>query len=314
METRHGRYRIAHSKYYFCGNIVGRRNQWASKATRMRALFVALFAIGVGAGAPTSAQTSEPRAVVPVSDLINGLKTIEVEIGGVKVTALFDTGAGISFVGKAVADEIGCEPFGQIAGTGMTGELVKVPWCGYLKVSAGGVEGRDAVGYFDNANILPEGWSIVSLNAFQDGPITLDWPNKQLILESEESLAERTKGLVASPLHLQRQIAGIALDAFFEVETGGEPLRIELDSGFGGGNILAPHAFVQLGLDTPEVTKEGEPAKPVSLDLTVAGRSMAGIEVHAEDIIYDGNFGAAFLSKNVVTLDFASQRIWIEPR
>jgi hypothetical protein len=280
----------------------------------MKALLAALVAIGVGAGIPASAQMSEPRAVVPLSDLVKDLKAIEVEIGGVKVSALIDTGAGITFVGKSVADQIGCKPFGQLAGTRMTGEVVKVPWCGYLKVSAGGVEGRDAVGYFDNANILPEGWSIVSLNAFQDGPITLDWPNKQLILESEESLAERTKGLVASPLHLQRQIAGIALDAFFEVETGGEPLRILLDSGSNAGNILAPHAFAQLGLDAPEVTKEGQPVKPVSVDLTVAGRPVSGIEVHAEDIIYDGNFGASFVSKNVVTLDFASQRIWIAPR
>ena len=280
----------------------------------MKALLAALVAIGVGVGVPVYAQTSEPRAVVPVSDLINGLKTIEAEIGGVKVSAVFDTGAGISFVGKAVADQIGCKPFGQLAGVRMTGELVKVPWCGYLKVSAGGVEGRDAVGYFDNANILPEGWSIVSLNAFADGPITLDWPDNQLILESEVSLAERTKDLVASPLYLQRVLAGIALDPFFEVETGGEPLRILLDSGSGAGNILAPHAFVQLGLDAPEVIKEGQPVQPVSLDLTVAGRRMVGIEVHAEDIIYDGNFGATFLSKNVVTLDFASQRIWIVPR
>ena len=280
----------------------------------MKALLAALVAIGVGVGVPVYAQTSEPRGVLPLSELVMDLKTIEVEIGGVKVSALIDTGAGISFVGKAVADQIGCKPFGQLVGVRMTGELVKVPWCGYLKVSAGGVEGRDAVGYFDNANILPEGWSIVSLNAFADGPITLDWPDNQLILESEGSLAERTKDLVASPLYLQRVLAGIALDAFFEVETGGEPLRILLDSGSGAGNILAPHAFNQLGLDAPEVIEEGQPVKSVSVDLTVAGRRMAGIEVHAEDIIYDGNFGATFLSKNVVTLDFASQRIWIVPR
>ena len=113
---------------------------------------------------------------------------------------------------------------------------------------------------------------------------------------------------------MQREVAGIALGAFLEVATDGEPLRIELDSGFGGGNILAPHAFAILGLDAPPVIKEGQMAEPVSVDLTVAGHPMTGVEVHAEDIIYDGNFGAAFLSQNVVTLDFASERIWIVPR
>ncbi len=283
-------------------------------ASRIKASLTALVAIGIAIAVPASAETSAPRAVLPVSEMVNGLKSIEVEIGGVKLSALFDTGAGISFVGKAVAKRIGCKPFGQIAGVRMTGEVVKVPWCGTLEISAGGVAGRDAVGYFDNANILPDGWSIVSLNAFADGPITLDWPDGKLILESPGSLAERTKGLVAAPLHLQREVAGIALGAFLEVATDGEPLRIELDSGFGGGNILAPHAFAILGLDAPPVIKEGQMAEPVSVDLTVAGHPMTGVEVHAEDIIYDGNFGAAFLSQNVVTLDFASERIWIVPR
>lgn len=286
----------------------GEMGPWAG------ALLAALIVVGAVAGAHALAQAPAPRAVIPLADMVSDLKALDAEIGGARVSALIDTGAGISFVGKSVVDAVGCKPFGQIAGVRQSGEVVRVPWCGFLNVSAGGVEGRDAVGFFDNADILPDGWSIVSLNVFKDGPITLDWPNHQLILESEASLAERTKDLVQSPLHIQREVGGIALDVFFEIKTSGEPLRILLDSGSGAGNILAPHAFTQLGLDVPEVVKDGQPVKPVSVDLTVAGRPMTGVEVHAEDIIYDGNFGARFLRDNVVTLDFASERIWIAPQ
>jgi hypothetical protein len=247
-----------------------------------------------------------------------GLKLIEIEFDGTKATVIIDTGAGVTGIGPDLADKVGCEPYGQLSGFRMTGELLKAQWCGYTAIKAGGVEARDHVMYFDVASLLPADWphvdGIVSLTAFQDGPITLDWPGKQLILESEASLAVRTIGLVGSPLHFQRDIAGYSLSVFFEIKTEREPLRVLLDSGWATGTILAPHAFRQLGLDVPTVVKEGQPAEPVSVDLTVAGLPMTGVSVQAMDIIYDGNFGAEFLSKNVVTLDFASQRIWIAPR
>ena len=41
---------------------------------------------------------------------------------------------------------------------------------------------------------------------------------------------------------------------------------------------------------------------------------MEDVQVHALAMIYDGNFGARFLSENVVTLDFEPQQIWIAPR
>jgi hypothetical protein len=286
----------------------------------MRSVLAVLAALLAGAGTPVLAQTSEPRGIVAVSDFMLGLKRIEVEVDGVKAWVIFDTGAGVTAIGAELADKIGCKPYGQISGVRMTGELLRAPWCGPAAITAAGGDAQDTVMYFDVASLLPPDWphvdGVVSLGAFQDGPITLDWPGNRLILESEGSLAECTKGLVGAPLHLQRDIAGHSLSVFFEIDAERAPLRILLDSGSGdiGGNILAPHAFAQLGLEVSNVATEQEPGERVPVDITVAGVPMTGVDVHARDIIYDGNFGADFLARNVVTLDFASQRIWIAPR
>jgi hypothetical protein len=290
----------------------------ASSGSRSGTILAALTATFVAASAPTYAQSNAPRGVVPVADFEMGLKRIEIEVDGVKAWVIFDTGAGITAIGADLAGKIGCKPYGQLSGVRMTGEVLTAPWCGPATITAGGVEAQDTLMYFDVASLLPPEWphvdGIVSLNAFREGAITLDWPGNQLILESDASLAQRIAGLVGSPLYIQRDVAAQSMSVFFEVAADPQPLRILLDAGSAGGNTLAPHAFEQLGLDVPAPASETHPGEFVTVDLTVAGLPMKGMELQAQDIIYDGNFGARFLSQNVVTLDFASQRIWVAPR
>lgn len=290
----------------------------ASPTGRNGVILAMLAATFMAGAAPVHAQSSAPRGVVPVADFEMGLKRIQVEVDGVKAWLIFDTGAGITAIGADLANKIGCEPYGQLSGVRMTGEVLTAPWCGDAVIKTGGVEALDTLMYFDVASLLPPDWphvdGIASLNAFQGGAITLDWPSSQLILESEASLEQRVGGLASSPLYIQRDVAGRSMSVFFEVAADPQPLRVLLDAGSAGGNTLAPHAFTQLGLDTPALATETHPGESISVDLTVAGLPIKDVEVQAQDIIYDGNFGARFLSHHVVTLDFASQRIWIVPR
>lgn len=281
-------------------------------------LLAALAAISVAAGTPACAQSSPPRGVVAVSEFERGLKRIEVEVDGVSARVIIDTGAGITGVGPDLADKIGCTPFGQLSGVRMTGEVLTAPWCGPAVIKAGGVESKDYLMYFDVASLLPPDWphvdGIMSLNAFMDGPITLDWPGNRIILESEASLAERTAGLVSSPLHIQRDVAGYSVSVFMEVAAEPRPLRVLLDAGSVGSNILAPSAFAQLGLAVPRPASETAYGETITADLTVAGVPLKGVQLQSQEIIYDGTFGAAFLSENIVTLDFSNQRVWVVPR
>jgi hypothetical protein len=289
-----------------------------TESAGMRALVAILATLAIAGTAPALAQSAVPRGVVAVTDFELGLKLIDVEIDGVAATVIFDTGAGISAVGADTAKAIGCQPYGQLSGVRMTGEVLRAPWCGPATIKAGGVEAQDFLMYFDVASLLPPDWphvdGIVSLNALEGGPITLDWPGNRIVLESEASLAERTAGRAAAPLHIQRDVAGRSLSVFFEIAAEPQPLRILLDAGSGGGNTLAPSAFSQLGLVVPEPATETQYGETITADLTVAGVPMKGVELQSQDIIYDGNFGARFLSQNVVTLDLASGQIWIAPR
>ena len=277
----------------------------------------ALAAISVAAGTPAYAQSSLPRGVIAVSEFERGLKRIEIEVDGVPAWVIIDTGAGITGIGPELADKIGCRPFGQLSGVRMTGEVLTAPWCGPAVIKVGGVESEDYVMYFDVASLLPPDWphvdGIVSLNAFLDGPITLDWPGNRIILESDATLAERVAGLASSPLYIQREVAGHATSVFFEVAAEPQPLRILLDAGSVGSNILTPSSFTQLGLKVPRPASETAYGETITADLTVADVPLKGVQLQSQEIIYDGTFGAAFLNENIVTLDFANQRIWVAP-
>ena len=278
-------------------------------------LLAALAAISVAAGTPACAQSSPPRGVVAVSEFERGLKRIEVEVDGVSARVIIDTGAGITGVGPDLADKIGCTPFGQLSGVRMTGEVLTAPWCGPAVIKAGGVESKDYLMYFDVASLLPPDWphvdGIMSLNAFMDGPITLDWPGNRIILESRPHWPSVPPACQLAPPH-PADVAGYSVSVFMEVAAEPRPLRVLLDAGSVGSNILAPSAFAQLGSRCPARLGDGvrrnDNGRPDGCRRAAEGR-----QLQSQEIIYDGTFGAAFLSENIVTLDFEPARLGRAP-
>ena len=163
-----------------------------------------MAALAIAGPAPTHAQPAAPRGVVAVSDLRAGLRTINVEVDDVPATVIIDTGAGITGIGPRLAERIGCKPYGQLSGVRMTGEVLHAPWCGPAAIKAGAVEGEDFLMSFDVASLLPPDWprvdGIISLNAFANGPITLDWPGHRIILETKAKYSGVTKEAVVKEL------------------------------------------------------------------------------------------------------------------
>ncbi len=278
-----------------------------------------LIALAIAGIVPAHAQSAAPRGVVAVSDLKVGLRTIDVEIDGVPATVIIDTGAGITGIGPNLAEKIGCNPYGQLSGVRMTGEVLHAPWCGPAVIEAGGVEADDFLMYFDIASLLPRDWprvdGIISLNAFASGPMTLDWPGNQIILESEASLVERT---ARSGQRAALHPAGRCRPLDERVPRGrgrpcpaAGPARCRQRRGRISSRRVPSPSLASRCRRLPRRAARGD---IVAADLTVAGVPMTGVALQTQDIIYDGAFGADFLSHNVVTLDFASQRIWVAPR
>jgi len=163
-------------------------------------------------------------------------------------------------------------------------------------------------GVFDIASLLPEDAAPVdgsiALDAFAGRAITIDFPAMRLIVESPESLRERTARTPDLPVSLSRELQGRALAASVGVPTRSGTAWMELDTGNGGTILVAKPYAPLLGLDPAE-------KGPQRADFAVSGALRARGTAFAPDMILDGNLGMPFLKDKVVTLDLAAGKLWI---
>jgi hypothetical protein len=232
-------------------------------------------------------------------------------VGGQPRRYLFDTGAGLSFVSPETARAAGCTPWGRLSGFNMFGTRIDAPRCDDVAFDAGGVRlrapvaGVVAMAALSASDADLDG--IVGLDLFAGRAITLDLARGRLVLESDASLAARTRGATPLPIRVNREVAGRALSVFAGVPSAQGTLWMELDSGNGGTVLVSRPVARALGLDS--AVKERQTA-----DFAVA----AGVRVRTEhaytpDMIMDGNLGMPFLRAWVVTLDLRAGRGWIAP-
>jgi hypothetical protein len=268
------------------------------------------FATVVHAQAPVAA----PLAVLGLSPLAGGLLTVNVNVAGHSALMLFDTGAGETVIGKDLVARIGCTPYGQFTGFRQNGQRLDLPRCGSVVFDVGGVplEGYTAV--FDVTELpdwppeFPSVDGTLALPATNVEPFTLDLSGRKVYLESRASLAARTQGLVPSPIRLQLDDRGRAVDIFLQVAAHPEPLWFLMDSGNILGTVMAPHAFESLGRPRPSVGTQ------TAASLVVGGQPYFDNAVAVEDSIYDGVLGVAFLNRYVVTIDMQAMQAWIVPK
>ena len=269
-------------------------------------------------GLTAAAAADDLPAKLELDVLFGDMKRAPIRVDGEPIWVIFDTGSGITGIGPKTAEAIGCESFGRMVGFRMSGEALSVPWCGRPDVDVAGVKSDEMVMFFDVGSVLPDDWpevdGILSLAAYQDQVVTLDWSENLVIFESPDSLQERTKGLTPGRIHQQREVSGYGLSLFLEVEAEPQPLRVLLDSGNVAGTILAPHAFEILGVEPPAPPTDNSTSETVTMDFVVSGTMINPQEVFVEEIIYDGNFGTAFLNGHVITFDIASSQVWIVPK
>lgn len=239
------------------------------------------------------------------------LQSVDVEIGGRRLPFLFDTAGGATLVTPALADGIGCKPFGRATGFRHDGGRIDVPRCGMVDLRMDGVPLRAEAGVFDLMALLPPGapelGGILSLHTLGDRPWTLDMGARTLSLETPESLARRTKEMREIQVRPSTQGGGASLDLFMKVDAVHGDLWLEIDSGNAAGLILSPHALAQLGIPRPTDAKAGV---PVTLQISGFGPYTATAIV--KDTIYDGLLDARFLRAHRLTVDPLSGKAWLD--
>lgn len=255
-------------------------------------------------GAPP-AETADPQPVVlALERYVGRLVTITGRINGDSLRLLFDTGGGATLIGPHVAASIECEPSGRHVGHRMSGERVEWPLCPQVPLDfmGHGVTAED-VGVWDLAALLPEGLprldGLVSLETFEDRPLTLRLSEATLTLETPASFEEQIRSMVAVPSRRATGNDGTSLTVHVFGQVEGVGAWLLMDSANLAETLLAPH--VPTG---PE---------PGNATITFADSVSVQGAVSTRDIIYDGALSEAFLRRMVVTIDPRDGRVWVAP-
>lgn len=234
---------------------------------------------------------------------------LRAQIGDQKGLFTFDTAGGISLMSPAFAAKTGCKPWGRLSGHRMMGDRLDMPRCDDVRLRLGeDVYRLPVAGVLDIASLLAKDAAPVdgsiALDAFAGRAITIDFPGMRLIVESPDSLRERTAHARSLPVSLSRELQGRALAASVGVPTRDGLAWMELDSGNGGTILVAKPYAAMFGLDPEE-------KGPQTADFPVSGSLRAQGVAFAPDMILDGNLGMPFLKDKVITLDLAAGALWI---
>ncbi|MBX3167835.1 MAG: aspartyl protease family protein [Candidatus Eremiobacteraeota bacterium] len=299
----------------------------------MKKLFFLLLLI-----LPAWSQESIPFQYLPGSDdgLIQGhLISIPVTVGnGTPSRFILDTGIGIDLISTRLAQKLKVASTGiSYKGKRMSGQEVEVPlsYLGNLTVGRE-LQKFGTVGVWDFKGFLPDTPAFADIDGFlglrffQHRPFTLDYRQKQLILETPITLQSRVKSGIVVPLEMDDdQNTSLTVFAPLEV-SGAEPARVEIDT---GSDSLILHRRFMAALGIPEsgpgirvVQARDETDFAFTRWFTKLPGNMRlngdpkleqnGGRVMFQQIIHDGLIGDEFLKHFIVTFDLSHSRMILQ--
>lgn len=308
-----------------------------------RLLHIALLSLGFFLSAccpkPRGVEVASPPrqgAVLPEAPIILPLRpytlrpynltavVVDVGVGNRTLPFFFDTGQGVTNVTPNLARVLNCKQQDRLTGFRMLGQRLDFPYCTDVVLQYGSHPVRHgAVGVLDVMSFLPPGLppvgGVVSLTSFPDTPITIDYPNKRIVLESADSWPRRVQSMKRLQTRLGLDCGGACLSVFAAIRGPHGLGWFELDSGNLGPIIVSRHAAARLGIDMQSasvqpVAKPG--AEPTSWRVPRVKLNVVGLGVVEQDVlvreglIYDGNLGVSFFSETVVSIDIRSGQAW----
>lgn len=260
---------------------------------------------GVGANAHSA------PALIHLESFLDEHWAFRAKIKGREELFIMDTGGGLTAVSPEAAAQIGCEPWGQLTGFRMRGDRLDLKRCDNVDIDAGGILLHLPVtGIWDFSKMLPKDAAPIAgnvgLDAFAGRVITLDIGNRQLVIETPQSLKARIAAAREVPVQFIREAEGYSMTIAAALDTPKGRIWMHLDSGDDAPITIGSHVAAAVGLDP-----ERKGAQPFDASL-VGGVALRG-SAHVKDIIFDGNIGAPVISGWIMTMDLAHQRLWIAP-
>jgi len=257
-----------------------------------------------------AAPASESGGSVPLGTFRGMQPTLRATVAGHEGTYLLDTDGGVTIISPAMAKFVGCEPWGNVVGLRMTGQRLDLPHCDKISIALGQTTYRvPAAVVFDIMSMAgkdaPPLEGSVALDIFAEKAITIDHAHNRLIVESEASLATRTRHAIEVPIRLVREAEGLALSVVVGVPTSKGLAWMELDTGNDDSVVvLSKYIAPLLGVDPASHS-------PQRIDVALApGISLKGNAKVVDGLVMDGNIGIQFIEAWNITLDLKHGRAW----
>lgn len=291
----------------------------------MLKLFYVLFIGLFGAFATQGATVTEPTSISFRLGADQFL-IFPVTVAGVQQDFIFDTGIGVSLISKSLCRKLSCKETGKQTGKRMSGQDVTLSMTKVRSLAIGSQKLENVpVGIFDMDALMPElkVGGFVSLGFFEQQPISVDYVNKTITFETDESLKKIRAEGVAVPIKLDRQ--GDALGIFMPlVLPNGQEAMVEVDTG-SQALILDERFMKELGISSSDsqvkrrdgADETGHKYARFFTTLTGSVHLPGGSNAMKVDspavmfqkIIYDGLVGHYFLREFQVTYDLPRKEL-----
>jgi hypothetical protein len=167
---------------------------------------------------------------------------------------------------------------------------------------------------------------IISLKQFEKQPVTIDFKNKTLTLETRESMSEIEKSAEQLPL-IVNDLLDLGIDVFVNVCLNDSvKIRAEFDTGSGYNLFLVNPYFIPMTIADTTALKSNEYTNPLSGEkltdklgkihsVSYCGSSILNSNnndvTFRQGLIYEGLIGSGMFKDKILTIDIQNKRILV---
>ena len=257
------------------------------RALRGAIVAVALCALPVAAFAIETIPFTDDGGLIHVRASVDGQSP---------VSMLVDLGAGVDILSERLAHLVDVD--GKYTTMRLTGQRLDLPRGKVVSITLGNARiGERTVGVWNGLYRTLGVDGILSAEAFRDTATTIDFRNKQIIIEDAVTFPERKRTATYVPLLLQDDMnTALAIFARFDVGNGRSAL-CEIDTG--RKDIVFDNVFAAKGI--PSLELDGAPQTAIKQP-----------PVKFDNLIYDCMVGNDFWGGRTISLDTLNHALWVQ--
>lgn len=275
----------------------------------------------------TTLNYAQEKTKISFTQTPNGHIIIPAKINGVAGNFIFDTGAGINLLTKKFADKVTDleKTHHFYTGHRATGEEIQSDLWNSKSLEIGDFTADHEIFAVYDLDFPLDG--LISLTAFKDIPITIDFENKLLTIETEESLNKLAADKdFEMPIQINND-RGLKIAIATKIKLNDSLiLNVGLDSGAGFNVFRFNSRFMKnLGIDKKNLKSEFKPSmfKPIHGNqfyyttipkMTDLNNNTSAENFKAtfiEGLIYEGIMGINWIG-NKITVDIPNKRLIIK--